>query len=145
MIAVSVQAWSAWSPGIEGEEAWRQWACDPKPLERDGSPKVNFVPAMLRRRCDQLSRMMLYVTNESAEATGAMFALNPFSGPALIAMVLAIINLVWVATKFKETLPSANRGNTPNTRSLNPFKRLSSLKFPGVVRINFIYLLYLVA
>ncbi len=70
MIAVSVQAWSAWSPGIEGEEAWRQWACDPKPLERDGSPKVNFVPAMLRRRCDQLSRMMLYVTNESAEATG---------------------------------------------------------------------------
>jgi MFS family permease len=74
-----------------------------------------------------------------------MFALNPFSGPALIAMVLAIINLVWVATKFKETLPSANRGNTPNTRSLNPFKRLSSLKFPGVVRINFIYLLYLVA
>ena len=82
---------------------------------------------------------------ESADATGAMFALNPFSGPALIAMVLAIINLVWVATKFKETLPSANRGNTPNTRSLNPFKRLSSLKFPGVVRINFIYLLYLVA
>lgn len=67
MIAVSVQAWSAWSPGIESDEAWSQWASNPTPLEREGSPKLSFVPAMLRRRCDQLSRMMLHVANESAE------------------------------------------------------------------------------
>jgi MFS family permease len=82
------------------------------------------------------------------DATGVssgMFALNPFSVPALFSLVLAVINLVWVVTKFQETLPESSRGNVQSTRSVNPFKRLSSLNFPGVVRINFIYLLYLVA
>jgi MFS family permease len=86
----------------------------------------------------------LTLTDTTGVSTG-MFSLNPFSVPALFSLILALINLVWVVTKFKETLPQSKRGNTDSARSINPFKRLSSLNFPGVVRVNFIYLLYLIA
>lgn len=62
---MTVRAWSAWSPGLESEEAWGEWARNPQPLRGEGAPPVRFVPAILRRRCDQLSRMMLHVANES--------------------------------------------------------------------------------
>lgn len=82
---------------------------------------------------------------EASTATGAMFALNPFSVPALFSLILALLNLLWVATKFQETLPKSTKVKTESGRSLNPFGRLKTLNFPGVVRINFIYLLYLIA
>lgn len=63
MIAVEVKAWAAWSPGISSEADWRTWSSDPGPLERDGNPDVGFLPALMRRRCDQLSRMMLDVAH----------------------------------------------------------------------------------
>ncbi|MDG1499037.1 MAG: MFS transporter [Planctomycetota bacterium] len=78
-------------------------------------------------------------------ATGSMFALNPFSVPAFFSLILALLNLLWVATKFQETLPKSTKAKTESSRSLNPFGRLKTLNFPGVVRINFIYLLYLIA
>ena len=65
MIAVEVRAWAAWSPGIETEADWQCWSADPSPLERDGNPDVGFLPALMRRRCDQLSRMMLNVAHRS--------------------------------------------------------------------------------
>lgn len=62
---VSVAGWSAWSPGIESEEGWRAWSRSPRPLEPTGAPEVKFVPAMLRRRCDPLGRMMMHVAHEA--------------------------------------------------------------------------------
>jgi MFS family permease len=84
---------------------------------------------------------------DASAATGAMFALNPFSVPALFSLILALLNLLWVATKFQETLPESTRSKAKpeSGRTLNPFKRLKTLNFPGVVRINMIYLLYLIA
>ena len=64
--AVTIESWAAWSPGIETEAGWHEWAENPRPLVREGAPEARFVPAMLRRRCDQLSRMMLHVAHESA-------------------------------------------------------------------------------
>ncbi|MDF1798063.1 MAG: MFS transporter [Planctomycetota bacterium] len=81
----------------------------------------------------------------SESTSSGAFALNPFSGPALCALVLAIINLGWVATRFPETLPPEQRGQGDTRHSLNPFARLATLHFPGVVRTNLIYFIYLVA
>lgn len=51
--------WSAWSPGREDAAAWRQWASAPERLARDGRPEARFLPALLRRRCSPLSRIVL--------------------------------------------------------------------------------------
>ena len=54
-LAVRVRGWAAWAPGLEEPEAWRRWAKDPAPLEREGVPDATFLPAMLRRRCTPLT------------------------------------------------------------------------------------------
>lgn len=61
MTAVSLEHWSAWSPGCENEAAWRSWAAAPRALEREGRPAAKFLPPMLRRRCSPLARIMLEV------------------------------------------------------------------------------------
>ncbi len=81
---------------------------------------------------------------EPGTSSGAL-ALNPFSAPALIAALLALVNLLWVATRFPETLPVERRGRGESVRSLNPYRRLATLDFPGVLRVSLIYFLYLVA
>jgi len=54
-----LRSWAAWSPGREDERAWRAWAARPVALEREGQPEVAFLPALLRRRCSTLTRIML--------------------------------------------------------------------------------------
>jgi hypothetical protein len=61
MIAVRIARWEAWSPGITNADAWRAWVREPGALARDGRPDVEFLPPLQRRRCDQLTRMMLEV------------------------------------------------------------------------------------
>jgi len=55
----TVLAWSAWAPGLETPDAWRAWAADPAPLPVSGHPEARFLPAMLRRRCSPLTRIVL--------------------------------------------------------------------------------------
>lgn len=59
MIAARVCNWSAWSPGLEDPVAWRQWASNPRELSGEGRPRADFLPAMLRRRCGTLARILL--------------------------------------------------------------------------------------
>ncbi|HEY5657215.1 MAG TPA: beta-ketoacyl synthase chain length factor [Myxococcota bacterium] len=59
MSGASVRRWAAWSPGLEDAAAWREWCEDPKELQREGCPAAPFLPAMLRRRCSGLARIML--------------------------------------------------------------------------------------
>jgi hypothetical protein len=54
-----VLGWAAWAPGLEDAAAWRSWAAAPEPLGREGVPDARFLPAMLRRRCTPLTRIML--------------------------------------------------------------------------------------
>ena len=68
MRSAQLLRWAAWSPGLEDEKQWRVWAASPQPLERDGVPALEFVPSMLRRRCDPLTRMLLHVIQEVAPA-----------------------------------------------------------------------------
>jgi hypothetical protein len=58
-VNVSLTRWSAWSPGIETNDAWQAWARSPAPLAKEGAPDAKFLPAMLRRRCTPLTRTML--------------------------------------------------------------------------------------
>src|SRR5215471_17036272 len=59
MRSVRIARWAAWAPGIENHAAWEAWCGAPQPITSDGSPDVTFLPALLRRRCSRLSRMML--------------------------------------------------------------------------------------
>jgi MFS family permease len=76
---------------------------------------------------------------------GAELGVNPFSGPALIAFVLALFNWFWALMRFPETYPEERRGTDESTRTLMPFRALRSINFPGVRRTNFISFLYLAA
>ena len=69
MNAAVLRSWSAWSPGREDRAAWQQWAHAPEPLGRDGRPEARFLPAMLRRRCSPLSRIVLTAAFECCSET----------------------------------------------------------------------------
>lgn len=87
------------------------------------------------------SRIDLAATWEGSAAYGV----NPFSGAAAIAFVLALFNLLWVAARFPETLPPERRGRGESERKLNPFAALARIPFPGVKRTNWAYFFFLVA
>jgi hypothetical protein len=59
VIALRIAAWSAWAPGLADRDAWRGWAAAPRPPGDGAPPDTRFLPAMLRRRCDPLSRAMI--------------------------------------------------------------------------------------
>ncbi|MFO1077289.1 MAG: MFS transporter [Planctomycetota bacterium] len=74
------------------------------------------------------------------------FGLNPFSTPAVVALVLCLLNFVWMLRRLPETLPPERRGAHPGTLSvLRPFHRLKSLEYPGVARAHWIYFVQLLA
>jgi len=50
---------AAWSPGVETEADLEAWIAAPRPLQQEGHPDAKFLPAMLRRRCKPLTRIML--------------------------------------------------------------------------------------
>lgn len=58
-LAANVRAFAAWAPGLESRAAWEAWAKEPVPLAAEGVPDARFLPAMLRRRCTPLTRIML--------------------------------------------------------------------------------------
>lgn len=61
MLSLRLRALAAWAPGLDGEDAWRDWARAPHALSVDGMPDARFLPPMLRRRCTPLSKAMLHV------------------------------------------------------------------------------------
>ena len=73
------------------------------------------------------------------------FGVNPFSVPALISLILSLINLAWISHYFEETLPESKRV-MPNTRrrTLDVFRIFQSTD-TNTRRTNFIYLIYMLA
>ena len=70
---------------------------------------------------------------------------NPFSMPALISLILALINLVWVARCFDETLPEEKRAEAvKQKRSFAAFHIFSS-GTPEIRRTNLLYLIFMMA
>ncbi len=73
------------------------------------------------------------------------FGLNPFSSPALLAAILAFINLFYVVFKFEETLKEDARGKSTLNRSANPLKLFKALPFKGVNLTNWAYFIFISA
>ncbi len=72
------------------------------------------------------------------------YGVNPFSMPALLAFLFSVVNLAWIAWAFGETHPESRRGVSTTTRTINPFKVLDTMKFPGTgttISTYFVYLL----
>jgi hypothetical protein len=67
VIDATLQSWSAWSPGIETNDAWRVWAKAPHTIGSEGRPEAMFLPRMLRRRCGTLARLMLTTAFDCCE------------------------------------------------------------------------------
>jgi len=87
-----------------------------------------------------LSQINLLESNSSLEK----FGINPFSVPALVSFVLAVINLLWVARKFKETLPEEKRGKDSPERGLLVFRMFKG-GAASIRQTNLTYLFYMLA
>lgn len=64
MIPVHLEKWAAWAPGLEDAQAWLGWCAAPREVGAEGRPEASFLPALLRRRCSALTRIMLTVAFE---------------------------------------------------------------------------------
>lgn len=75
--------------------------------------------------------------------------INPFSGPAIVAFILAAANFVFVVRKFPETLASAQSSSSGSAghakRPINPLALLTPSEFPGVNRTNLLYFIFIAA
>lgn len=70
---------------------------------------------------------------------------NPFSGPALIAFVLCVVNFVWIWLRFGETLSATARAASRDPRIRNPLAAILGLENPAVRRANIVAFIYSVA
>ena len=68
--------------------------------------------------------------------------INPFSTPAILAMLLSLINLYLLKTNFSESLPLEKRGKGKTFRSSNLFYLIRPLPFKGVNLTNFSYFVF---
>lgn len=75
----------------------------------------------------------------------AAYGINPFSGPAAIAFVLAFLNWFFIWRRFKETLPPEKRKKKSSDRSNNILKLFKPLPYEGVNLTNFGHFLFLTA
>jgi hypothetical protein len=67
VIPAYVKKWAAWAPGLEDEPAWLGWCAEPRALAAEGYPEASFLPALLRRRCSALTRIVLTVAFECCQ------------------------------------------------------------------------------
>ncbi len=75
----------------------------------------------------------------------ARIGVNPFSLPALVSLLLAVLNLVWVARRFDETLPEKKRGQSAERTERLPIFHLFQHGDTAVKRTNLTYLIYMLA
>ncbi|MGB1127469.1 MAG: MFS transporter [Opitutales bacterium] len=70
---------------------------------------------------------------------------NPFSTPALISLILAIVNLIWVARCFEETLPEAKRTEAVKEKRSFAAFHIFSAGGAWIRRTNLLYLIFMLA
>ena len=69
----------------------------------------------------------------------AAWGIHPFSVPALIALVMSVINFVWIRARFDETLAEENRtdGNE-RLRLRHPLRAAREITSPAVRLVNYV-------
>ncbi|MGH8020735.1 MAG: MFS transporter [Opitutaceae bacterium] len=75
----------------------------------------------------------------------AAFGINPFSVPALAALVLAVTNFVWIGARFKESLPPEKRAAGHAVAKRDPLKLMKMRMEPAVRRTVLVYFIFIFA
>ncbi len=75
----------------------------------------------------------------------ARIGINPFSVPALLALVLCLVNLGWISARFSETLDDTARGAAREPRLRNPISAILGLQNPAVRRTNLVAFIFAIA
>lgn len=75
----------------------------------------------------------------------AAWGINPFSGPALISLALGLVNVIWVARRFRETLPPERRGLASAERVRNPLRAAFAPESAALRRVNLVAFLQALA
>jgi MFS family permease len=73
------------------------------------------------------------------------FGINPFSVPALVALGLCLVNLVWISLRFHETLSPETRSEAREPRLRNPVRAILGLENPSVRRANLVAFIFSIA
>ncbi|QYM79931.1 MFS transporter [Horticoccus luteus] len=73
------------------------------------------------------------------------FGVNPFSFAALLAFAFSLVNLVWVAVRFRETLDPAHSGENERVRIRHPLHELLHAKAGPARRTNWLYFIFTLA
>ena len=74
----------------------------------------------------------------------AHLGVNPFSVPALLSLGFAVINLVWITLRFKETLDPAHR-ESETVRIRHPLHELATAEAGPARRTNWLYFIFTLA
>lgn len=75
----------------------------------------------------------------------ASWGINPFSVPALLSLLMSVVNLVWIYRRFSETRPPSERGAPGETRLRNPLRAILSLDDSRIRSVNLVAFVYSVA
>jgi MFS family permease len=75
------------------------------------------------------------------EWLAGMPGVNPFSGAALGALVLAVVNVVWIVKRFPETLKPSHKAGRP----ISPLRLFAPTEYTGVNRTNLLYFVFITA
>ncbi|MFH1498588.1 MAG: MFS transporter [Verrucomicrobiota bacterium] len=75
----------------------------------------------------------------------AGWGVNPFTVPALIALGLSLLNLVWIQRRFNETLSDETRGRSREPRLRNPIRAILDLGNRAVRAVNLVNFTYQLA
>ena len=69
----------------------------------------------------------------------AAYGIHPFSVPAIIALVMSVVNLIWIRARFDETLKEENRSDrVERLRLRHPLKAMQEIESPAIKLINFV-------
>lgn len=70
---------------------------------------------------------------------------NPFSVPALVALILTLVNYGWLKSRFKESLAPENRDKSDAKGGLASVLQMLSLKEEGIRQVNWLFLIFITA
>jgi MFS family permease len=73
----------------------------------------------------------------------ASWGFNPFSLPAALSLAMSVVNLVWISSKFRETLDPEHKGGTEPQR--NAFSAIFSIQNGPVRSANLVAFVFSVA
>lgn len=77
--------------------------------------------------------------------TLSRFGVNPFSFPALLSLGFSVVNLIWIATRFRESLDPEHKRQSETVRVRHPLHELIAAEAGPARRTNWLYFIFTLA